>query len=264
MKIFKIYILPLIYLFICSCTKVISVNLNDANANIVIEGVVDNNPGPYQVNISQTVNFSEPNVFPPVAGAMVTITDSTTGITDILIENSPGTYSTQTLLQGLSGHTYQLYVSANGKIFTASSTMPDPVALDSVSFYSTNAFGTDRTTAVTNFQDPAGIANYYTFTEYVNGRQINQAFNFSDRLSNGRYLSLQLFNDSAYIQSGANVQVEMHCVDQAVWSYFNTLGQARGNNSQSVSPSNPISNISNNALGYFSAQTTQSKTAVFY
>jgi len=57
--------------------------------------------------------------------------------------------------------------------------------------------------------------------------------------------------------------VEMHCVDQSVWSYFNTLGQARGNNSQSVSPSNPISNITNNALGYFSAQTVQSKQAVF-
>jgi hypothetical protein len=263
MKKFKIYILPVVYLFICSCTKVISVNLNDANANIVIEGVVDDNPGPYQVKISQTVNFSEANVFPPVAGATVTITDSATGVTDNLIETSDGLYTTQNLLQGQSGHTYQLYVSVNGKIFTASSTMPGAVTFDSLTFYSTSAFGTERTSAVPNFQDPAGIANYYTFTEYVNGRQINQTFNFSDRLSDGRYLSLQLFNDSTYIQPGASVQVEMHCVDQAVWSYFNTLGQARGNNSQSVSPSNPISNISNNALGYFSAQTKQSKQAVF-
>ena len=263
MKRFKIYILPLVCLFICSCTKVISVNLNDANANIVIEGVVDDNPGPYQVKISQTVNFSEPNVFPPVSGATVTITDSATGIKDNLIENSPGIYTTQNLLQGQSGHTYQLWVSVNGKIFTASSTMPSLVALDSLTFYSTGAFGTERTNAVANFQDPEAIANYYTFTEYVNGRQIDQTFNFSDRLSDGRYINLQLFNDSTYIQSGASVRVEMHNVDQAVWSYFNTLGQARGNNSQSVSPSNPISNISNNALGYFSAQTAQSKQAVF-
>lgn len=263
MKKFKIYILPVAYLFICSCTKVISVNLNDANANIVIEGVVDDNPGPYQVKISQTVNFSEPNVFPPVVGATVTITDSTTGITDNLIETSPGMYTTQNLLQGQSGHTYQLNVSANGKIYAASSTMPSLVALDSLTFYSNAAFGTERTNAVANFQDPAGIANYYTFTEYVNGRQIDQTFNFSDRLSDGRYLSLQLFNDSTYIEAGASVQVEMHCVDQGVWTYFNTLGQARGNNSQSVSPSNPISNISNNALGYFSAQTKQSKKADF-
>src|SRR4249919_2009155 len=156
MKKFKIHILPFVCLFICSCTKVISVNLNDANANIVIEGVVDDNPGPYQVRISQTVNFSEPNVFPPVPGATVTITDSTTGITDNLIENPAGWYTTQSLLQGLPGHTYQLYVSANGKIFTASSTMPAPVTFDSLTFYSTSPFGNDRTTAVINFQDPAG------------------------------------------------------------------------------------------------------------
>ena len=103
MKNFKIFILPLMCLFICSCTKVISVNLNDANANIVIEGVVDDNPGPYQVKISQTVNFSEPNVFPPVSGATVTITDSTTGVTDNLIENSAGLYSTQNLTAGPVG-----------------------------------------------------------------------------------------------------------------------------------------------------------------
>jgi hypothetical protein len=39
------------------------------------------------------------------------------------------------------------------------------------------------------------------------------------------------------------------------------LGQAKGNNSQSVTPANPVSNISNNALGYFSAQTIQVKEA---
>ncbi|HEY4967781.1 MAG TPA: DUF4249 domain-containing protein [Puia sp.] len=263
MKKLKIVFFFIAGLFICSCTKVISVNLNDASPNIVIEGVVNNNPGPYQVKISQTVNFSDPNVFPPVVGATVTITDSTSGLTDLLIENSPGTYTTQILPQGRSGHTYQLSVSVNGQTFTASSTMPNLVAFDSLTFYSSSTFGTDRTNAVANFQDPASVANYYTFTEYVNGRQNDQTFNFSDRLSDGLYIRRQLFNDSTYIQSGSTVNVDMHCVDQAVWSYFNTLGQAKGNNSQSVSPANPVSNISNKALGYFSAQTTQSKQAFF-
>src|SRR5690242_15907558 len=93
-----------------SCTKVISVNLNNANANIVIEGVVSDAPGPYEVKLTQTVNFSDPNIFPPVTGATVKITDSTLGITDILKEVVPGTYVTQKLLQGFTGHTYQLSV----------------------------------------------------------------------------------------------------------------------------------------------------------
>ena len=245
-----------------SCTKVISVNLNNANPNIVIEGVVSDDAGPYQVQLTQTVNFSDPNIFPPVTGATVRITDSTLGITDSLKEVLPGTYVTQKLKQGLTGHTYQLFVLSNGQTYTASSTMPAKVNLDSVSFFTTDIFGTRSTSAVANFQDPAGIANYYTFTEFVNGQAIDQTFNFSDRLSDGKYIRRQLFNDSSYINPGDQVSIEMHCVDNQVWQYFNTLGQAKGNNSQAITPANPLSNISNNALGYFSAQTVQSGLSI--
>jgi hypothetical protein len=245
-----------------SCTKVISVNLNNANPNIVIEGIVSDVPGPYQVKLTQTVNFSDPNIFPPVTGSTVKITDTNLGTTDSLKEVVPGTYITQKLLQGIIGHTYQLLVLYNGQTYTASSTMPAKVNLDSVSFYITNIFGTKSTSAIANFQDPAGIANYYTFTEYVNGQAIDQTFNFSDRLSDGKYIRRQLFNDSSYINPGDQVTIEMHCVDSQVWQYFNTLGQAKGNNSQAITPANPLSNISNNALGYFSAQTVQSGLAI--
>jgi Domain of unknown function (DUF4249) len=252
----------LLFFILFSCTKVINVNLNNVNPNIVIEGVVSDAPGPYQVQLTQTVNFSDQNVFPPVTGATVKITDSALGITDLLKEVVPGTYVTQKLLQGVTGHTYQLYVLSNGQTYTASSTMPQKVNLDSVTFYTTNIFGTRSTSAVANFQDPSGIANYYTFTEYVNGQVIDQTFNFSDRLSDGKYIRRQLFNDSSYINPGDEVSIEMHCVDNQVWQYFNTLRQAKGNNSQAITPANPLSNISNNALGYFSAQTVQSGLSI--
>lgn len=261
MKTTRFFIL-LFFFVLISCTKVISVNLNNANPNLVIEGIVSDAPGPYQVQITQTVNFSDPNIFPAITGATVKITDSTLGITDSLSESLPGIYVTHKLLQGLTGHTYQLYVLSNGQTYTASSTMPAKVNLDSVTFYSTNIFGTKSTSAIANFQDPAGIPNYYTFTEYVNGQAIDQTFNFSDRLSDGKYIRRQLFNDSSYINPGDQVSIEMHCVDNQVWQYFNTLGQAKGNNSQAISPANPLSNITNNALGYFSAQTTQSGLAI--
>jgi hypothetical protein len=257
------FLRPFLFFFVLfSCTKVINVNLNNANPNIVIEGVVSDAPGPYEVKLTQTVNFSDPNSFPPVTGATVKITDSVLGITDLLKEMVPGTYVTQKLLQGFTGHTYQLDVLSNGQEYTASSTMPGKVVLDSVTFYSTNIFGTKSTNAIANFQDPAGITNYYTFTEYVNGQAISQTFNFSDRLSDGKYIRRQLFNDSSYINPGDQVSIEMHCVDNQVWQYFNTLGQARGNNSQAITPANPVSNISNNALGYFSAQTVQSALSI--
>jgi hypothetical protein len=260
MKIILRYPLFFSLMLLVSCTKVINVNLNSTAPDIVIEGNVNDGPAPYNVKLTQTVNFSDPNFFPPVTGATVQITDVTAGYTDSLTENVPGTYTTKNLAQGVSGHQYQLFVSSNGQTYTASSTMPLLVTLDSVSFYSSSVFGKTRTNAVANYQDPAGIANYYTYTEFVNDQRVDRTFVFSDRLSDGKYIHVQLFNDST-INPGDKVRVEMHCVDNPVWQYFNTLGQAKGNNSQSVTPANPVSNISNNALGYFSAQTIQVKEA---
>jgi hypothetical protein len=50
----------------------------------------------------------------------------------------------------------------------------------------------------------------------------------------------------------------MNCVDKNVYDYFFTLSGVTGNNGfQTATPANPVSNISNGALGYFSAHTTQ-------
>jgi hypothetical protein len=249
-----------------SCTKDIKVNLNDAAPQIVIEGNVTNAAGPYQVQITKTVNFSASNTFPPVSGATVKITDNTNGQTDNLVETSAGIYTTQTLAQGSPGHTYQLYVSAEGQTYTASSTMPRQVALDSLSFRHNNNFGNERIHAVPNFQDPPGIANYYTFELYINSIRFDKSvFVFEDRLSDGKYITQELFMDSAYIKAGDAISLQMNCVDKPVYDYFNTLLNATsGNDFESATPSDPISNISNKALGYFSAHTVQQKTAVAY
>ena len=79
-----------------------------------------------------------------------------------------------------------------------------------------------------NFQDPAGIANYYTFTEYVNGQAINQTFNFSDRLSDGKYIRRQLFNDSSYINPGDQVSYRDALCGQSGVAVLQYTGPGQG------------------------------------
>jgi len=55
---------------------------------------------------------------------------------------------------------------------------------------------------------------------------------------------------------GDSVKVEMQCIDQGTYQYFNTFREASGGQTN-VTPANPVSNISNNALGYFSAHTSR-------
>ncbi len=241
------------------CKKVINVNLDNAGIQTVITGEVNNLPGPYVISISNSVNYSSDNVFPPVSGAFVTITGN--GLVDTLSETSPGIYSTHTL-QGKPGKKYSLFVSMGHNTYTATSIMPQPVHLDSISF---EAGRNNNIYAVANFQDPPGVANYYRFIEFANNVEFaNGRGNsvFSDRLSDGRYINRLLYDDSTDIKPGIELKVQMSCIDENVYNYFDQLYQVSGNGGgfASPTPANPTSNISGGALGYFSANTVSSRS----
>jgi hypothetical protein len=248
-----------------ACKKTVQVHLNDAPSRIVIEGEITDLPGPYEVKISRTVAFSEPNTFPPVTGADVYITDTTLGQSYALKEFSPGVYHAMGFT-GAPKHTYRLLVNVDGQQFTASSTMPPKVHLDSISFaLNTDFNGKKDLNAVVNFQDPAGVPNYYQFIEYVDEYLIPNTFVFEDRLSDGRYIEQPLFNDSTYLQKGDTLQVKMYCIDKNIYNYFFSLIQVTANNGfLTATPDNPLTNIRGGALGYFSAHTVnQVKLAVY-
>lgn len=252
-------------LALAACKKVIQVDLNSAAPQIVIEGDVTNVPGPYQVTISKTVNFSASNSFPPVSGATVQITDSNTAQTYTLAETTPGLYSTNSF-QGHVAHTYILSVTAGGTSYTASSTMPVAVPIDSVTFVNNpDVKNKNSIDAVVNFQDPPGLGNDYHFVETINGNRVPDIFVFEDRLSDGKYIRQTLYNDTSTLHSGQTLKVDMYCVDKNIYNYFFSLFQVSGNNGfQSASPANPISNLSNGALGYFSAHTVSSRGLLVY
>src|SRR5580693_1517387 len=141
----------LVFLFY-SCQKIVTLKLNTVPPQIVIQGEVTDSAGPYSITINQTADFYAPNVFPPVSGAVVKISDDL-GASDSLIEYSPGIYSTQGL-QARPGRTYTLSVFVQNKYYTSVSTMPMPVKLDSVTLELTSGFGMHRINAIVNFQDP--------------------------------------------------------------------------------------------------------------
>jgi hypothetical protein len=253
---------PAIVLFLfCSCQKTVTLNLNTAPPQLVIQGEVTNAAGPYTVMINQSVGFYSDNTFPAISGAVVKISDDQ-GLTDSLTETTtPGVYATHTL-QGSPGHTYTLSVVAQQQSYTASSTMPAPVTLDSVNFEVTTGFRKSRPEAVANFQDPAGIKNFYQFVEYINGQQFTKdLFVFDDRLSDGKYINYTLRTDSTYLNPGDQLELRMYCIDENVYNYFFQLNQVSGNGAfnTTASPANPSTNIDKGAYGYFSAHTTQSK-----
>lgn len=239
---------------IASCQKVINIDLNSASPAIVIIGNVNDQPGPYKVTLNQTVNFSQPNTFPAVSGAFVTIADNA-GTVDTLKETIPGTYLTQKIT-GVPGRTYTLTVIAGGQTYTSVSTMPQPVAFDTLVVYKHIGFRDTTLVPQAWFQDPAGTANYYRFIETLNDSVLSNINCISDEYTNGHIIHYSLRAEGHSLHIGDSVRVEMQCIDKGIYEYFHTFNEASGAGN-ATAPANPVSNISNNALGYFSAHTSQ-------
>ncbi len=254
-------LMMLLLLAITSCQKVVDLKLKDASGQMVTEGNVTNTNTSI-VKLSQNVAFTSSNTYPPVSGATVTISDQT-GKSYNLTEGIAGMYSSGQL-KGISLNTYNLTVQTGGKTYTASSTMPAAIALDSITAKNAEFNnGNNRKEITVSYLDPAGIKNQYLFLMYVNGVQVKGIFVYNDDLTDGKHVSTQLRQDDVDIYPGDIVKVEMQCIDKANYTYWYALRQQQQNGpGGGVTPSNPPSNLTNNALGYFSAHTLQTKTIV--
>jgi hypothetical protein len=248
----------------CSCKKVIHVDLNSSSPRYVVEGNVTNQAGPYLVSITQSVNFDQLNVAPAVSGAIVLVTDNNTGQVDSLAETTPGNYYTHSIT-GTPGHTYKLYISVANNVFTASSTMPQPVLLDSL-YPLQSSFGNNYS-IVPVYTNNSNNGSYYHFSESRNDTQTSAIFIRKGSTEVSGVISQSLNgggggggSSNSSLTDGDVVTIDMQCIDSAVYQYYSTLQQT--NNQNSATPANPISNISGGALGYFSAHTSSERTAV--
>jgi hypothetical protein len=235
-----------------NCTKVIEVDLDDAEPNYVIEGEVNSGESIHTIKISQTVDFSEDNNFPQISNAIVTLRDNE-GNVEILTEAATGIYQTANLI-GVEGRTYTLNVNIGGKEFTSVSTIPNQVVIDTV-FFVENFFGPPGgVLPIPIRQDPAGIRNYYRFLLYKNGVKDAGIIIQDDEFSDGIISEQPLFGELGSFLPLDTCKITMYCIDENVLKYFSSLSQ---NNANNASPANPISNITGGCLGYFTAQTKQ-------
>lgn len=254
----KIIVLLLVMLF-SSCEKVIDLKLDNAEPIVVIDGGLSDQNENQVIRVSKTYNFTEPNKFNSVAGAKVVLTRPN-GSTINYNEVSPGVYQSARF-RGVSGSKYQLDVTVEGKIYTAFSTMPAKVLLDSLTFKQFNFFGKINTYVAVNYQDPPGVENQYRYILKSGGKVEEDMVN-EDRFNDGNQVADVIFYKVDDLVSGDSIHVEFQCIDRNVYRYFYGLGQNNGNGGPPVSPANPLSNFNNGALGVFNAYTSSKRTAV--
>ncbi len=258
----------LIALAVClvSCEKVIDVNVRDADRRYVIEGVVTDKPERHYVKITTTQNLSDNNNFPGVRDAAVSVTDES-GTSFVFVEEEDGVYKSVHSFAGVSGSIYTLTVDINGERFTAVSTMPHKVEMDTMYITEEFLFGQVRKAANIAYRDPQGERNYYRFIQFIEGMRYNRVFVTNDEYTDGNAVTDKLRTPSDdedhQIEAGDTVTVHALCMDKAnndYWVSFLSSGATGGGGT--ASPANPTTNIQGGALGYFSAHTLQVLEAV--
>jgi hypothetical protein len=261
------FVLALLMLLVLSgCQKVINVDLNEASPHIVIEGLINDQRGPYTVTISKSGSYFNQPVLQMVSGAEVTITDSF-GTLDSLTEFSAGVYLTSKT-RGIPGRTYTLKVVSENQEYDGTSTMLSHVDIDSLPLVKSTSQRLDLGGNNRNpnhveihcfFKDPVE-KNFYRLKVSKNDSINTQSYRlYDDQYTNGEESELRV----AYATVGDTFRVELLSLDQSTYEYYRTLSDLLFTNPIFGStPANPNSNLSNGALGFFGACAISTRTII--
>ena len=247
-------ILILTGMFISGCEKVIDVDLNEASPALVIQGNLSSDQKVAEVRLTMTTSYFDTLSPAKVSGAKVSLEDDK-GRKIVLPDTLKGVYAAFGL-DPVYDTKYRLTVETKDNSFQAESVLNPPVIIDSVTWeYDEGSSFFDAGYYLKIwFFDPASIQNYYRIQVYRNGllkRSMDDLIVFNDRYVDGNKVEISLFNDPYYLND--TVLVQLISLDKNAYDYFATLGELINNNPGSAAPSNPNTNFSNGALGYFSA-----------
>ena len=244
------------------CTKVIDVDLNEANEKYVIEANYSAEDSTVRVLITKTSSFFDNNASPKVNNATVTIVDALGTPTTVNFVGD-GYYELTGYVPTFNS-TYTLNVVADGNGFTADCYLPNPVELSPITYEYFPPFfgGEDGYAAYLNFNDPADTVNYYLIVLGKNSEpwdNLSDILSQDDQLTDGNFVERPMFGRELY-QIDDTVHMELRSVEKRAYDY--TLEAQSIVGSQSGAPGNPTNNWSGDALGFFNAYSSSRQTVV--
>jgi hypothetical protein len=311
----KRFLLPFLFL-LAACEKEITVELPRTDPRIVVEGTIETGAPPI-ILLSRTQNFFDPTNVAAIAAtfvsdATVTVFDGTTTHTldricsDIIPEdqleevaalvgldpdllrqaNICAWTKLDNSLLGVEGRTYTLNVLADGNELSATTTIPNAVALDSLWFRLAEQNPGDDSLGFmwATLSDPDTIGNAYRwFARRINAgangepkdaRFIPPSFSvFEDRFVNGLTFDFaynrgsEPFSNSVdlepgYFKRGDTVVVKLANMGTIEYRFYNTL-ETNINTQGDVfsNPANVITNVTG-GLGVWAGLGVRLDTAV--
>jgi hypothetical protein len=247
-----------------SCSEIIEININDSHPQLVVEASIGRGE-PAVVVLTRSVNLYHTGSFPPVSGAVITISDKE-GNSEILTEMNSGIYISVNL-KGKSGQTYFLNVENEAETISSSGRIPEYVPVDSFRVVNSIYPGggpavlpnqtADFYEVYVTYTDPVDKQNYYRIVLTVNGTISGNNYVYDDRLTNGNQVENLLVVYNPELKAGDSISVEVQCISKSVYEYFKSMGGSSGGPGGSSSPANPYTNLKGATLGFFNPHTVE-------
>jgi hypothetical protein len=259
------------FLLASSCTEKVDIKLDNSFIRLVVEGGISTDTMAHEVKLARTAAYFSTKPPDPVLGANVVIYDSLNQF--VLKENpsKPGYYETDPGVFGLPGHTYSLHISnvdinLDGKTeeYSASSLLPPLRKPDSIKVDYVQRFYMNVWEVLFYGQDPVNERNYYMFKIKRNGKLLTDTIRkvgiSSDEYYNGVYIKgepvaiLRDLRSNERLNSGDTITLETFGITEGYYYFIvDVYMESRGSDPFGGQPANISTNISNNAVGYFTA-----------
>ncbi|MFT3933390.1 MAG: DUF4249 domain-containing protein [Chitinophagaceae bacterium] len=273
--------------FFCSCEKAINFKLDQTQPSLVVEATIENNQPPTVILSSSFDYFSAISAdllaSSFVHNAVITISNGVK--THQLKEYSYNTaanlkiyyYSIDsanlaTAFLGSFNTAYSLTINANGKTYTATTTIPFVAKrVDSLWWKKApDNPDSNKVVLVGSFTDPVGYGNYIRYFTKVNRDPYYPGLQsvFDDQITDGKTYTLNIERgvdrnvkldreNYSYFEKGDTITLKFANIDKATYDFWRTMEysyQSIGN--PFSSPTKVLGNV-NGALGYFGGYAAQ-------
>jgi hypothetical protein len=283
-------IIILFCLLIVSCEKNINITLDASQSRLVVDATIENGRPP-MVFLSKSLDYFskiDPAVLSSsfVRNAKVRITDGTTEVLlredSIKISTGNKIYFYTTAGPSLSflgklKSSYSMVIEAEGKVYSATTTIPETTRkIDSLWWEKVPlAKDSNRVNVMIRAKDKPGLGDYIRFFTKLGQQPFFPGFNsvFDDQIIDGLQYTVPVdkgfdkntqFSDStSYFKRGDTVMIKLCNIDKQTYDFWRTSEfnfQSVGN--PFSSPIRILSNINNDALGYFGGYGCQYRTII--
>lgn len=251
-------------IILISCTKRIDIKLGTTYERLAVAGTITPQKGEQYVRLTRTSNYFSNKPAPAVTGAIVTVLEDTSVVQFSEDINNPGYYLAPEDYFGISGNTYHLNIilaePINGNFnYEAHEEMPKLAAnIDSVVVEYNEQY---KRWMVRLYAWEPPTTDFYMFNGMRNGNLITDTIsrvNISDdRFFNGNYTSgavvLVLYKDE--LKPGDTFTLILSNITEGYADYIIGLQLELQPHDPMFSgpPANVLTNINNNAVGYFAA-----------